>query len=206
MNIRLKLLNRVNQFEAQGKEETHRLESRQIQQVVPQIAEDILCYETSQSHGWHSILNWNGTDENDVTAITCGEGKDASQRTLYQFVDNVLHGASQPDKEGRSCWQQLPKKALAASAREHRVELHRYRWQNVHFRHAMETSFDRDQEWRTSWHPRAKIRSGLESRLVALGTARLASSLPDPYSLAVEAAVNYSSVYTRRCPSKPLVE
>ena len=71
------------------------------------------------------VLNWNGTDEYDVMAITCGEASEECQERTLKYTERVLLGANEADKaiieDARKLLETFVK-ALASSDYMHNVE------------------------------------------------------------------------------------
>ena len=145
------------------------------------------------------VLNWNGTDEYDVMAITCGEAAEECQERTLKYTERVLLGASEADRVKLDDARKLLEtfvKALASSNYMHAVEESFGASEGKNYRPYLQwkllLSDIRDGTTRVCY-PHASSDANWSTVKVAVGRAGLHSSLPDPYNMAVKAAINYSS-------------
>lgn len=160
------------------------------------------------------ILGWNGTDEYNVMAITFGEDAPFCQMNTLTRAENLTGNAAQVRafvEQGRQVLEAFVK-GLASSNLQHRVE--------ENFEAGEGLTCQPYQQWlrllaeiRDTRNPKSidlpQERVGVDwNRVhVATGRASLSNCLPDPYLLAVKAAINYSSFRNQAllpsCPPPP---
>ena len=148
------------------------------------------------------VLGWNGTDEYDVMAITFGEDAPFCQAQVLSKADRISGNNAQVKarvEKGRQLLEAFIK-GLASSDLQHPVE------ENFGLNEDEGQKYQPYQQWlqllaeiRNSENPKSihlpEERKDVDwSKVnVAIGRADLRSSLPDPFCMAVKAAINYSS-------------
>jgi hypothetical protein len=149
-----------------------------------------------------AVLDWNGEDEYDVMAITFGNSACACQQKVLLLADKIT--GAQIDNEIRAKVEQGRKlleafiKALASSTLQHPVEesfsLDEGRThQPYHQWLQLLTEIRNPKNPKHVDLPKERTDVNWSNVKVAVGRAQLNNSLPDPFLMAVKAAVNYSS-------------
>ena len=148
------------------------------------------------------VLGWNGTDKYNVMAITFGEDAPFCQGQVLSMAD-AISGSNGPVQaqveQGRHLLEAFLK-GLASSDLQHPVE--------ENFGPDEGRTHQPYQQWRRllaelrnpkspqSIHvPEPKKDVDWSNIKIAIGRAGLTSSLPDPFCMAVKAAINYSSYH-----------
>ena len=148
--------------------------------------------------GLDAVLDWNGETEYNVMAITFGEEKKNCQYDVLQHADKIPKDRVIMDVEkGRKLLEAFVK-ALAYSALKHTVdECFRDRTPRNNSILSQWMALLRELRHQTTPKsvvlPKKKENIDWSNVHVAFGKARLESSLPDPFLMAVKAAINYSS-------------
>ena len=146
------------------------------------------------------VLGWNGTDEYDVMAITFGEDAPFCQMQVLSTAD-AISGSNGPVQahveKGRHLLEAFIK-GLASSNLQHPVEENfgpdEGRTNPPYQQWLRLLAEIRNSERPKSIHvPEPKKDVDWSKIKIAIGRADLTSSLPDPFCMAVKAAMNYPS-------------
>ena len=146
------------------------------------------------------VLAWNGTDEYYVLVLSFGEEASSCQYQVLSTADKLIGTGNEIQAKvemGRQLVETFTK-ALASSDMQHPVE--------ENFDSNEGSTFPSYQQWRMLLNeirrktnpflvdvPRERRGVDWNRVRVAVGKAELHSSLPDPFLLAVKAAINYSA-------------
>ena len=146
------------------------------------------------------VLAWNGTDEYYVLALSFGEEASSCQYQVLSTADKLIGTGNEIQAKvemGRQLVETFTK-ALASSDMQHPVE--------ENFDSNEGSRYPPYQQWRMLLNeirrktnpflvdvPRERRGVDWNRVRVAVGKAELHSSLPDPFLLAVKAAINYSA-------------
>jgi hypothetical protein len=139
------------------------------------------------------VLNWNGSDEYDVMAVTCGD-----QNKAWECAGNLLVCAQSCGQEEVDCGRQLLEnfvKAIASSVVHHNVteSFTDPNHPNEELRKWLQRTEMLKRGSLRIVLPRPIANVNLTDRGVAKGSMSLRTSLPDPFLVAVKAAINYSA-------------
>jgi hypothetical protein len=139
------------------------------------------------------VLNWNGKDEYDVMAVTCGD-----QYTAWECAEHLLVYAQSCGQEevdrGRNLLETFVK-AIASSVVHHDVteSFTDPNPPNKELKLWLQRTEMLKKGNLRIFLPRPIASVNLTDRGVAKGSMSLRTSLPDPFLVAVKAAVNYSA-------------